>query len=73
MMDLLEKILWPCSKLVAYLHSEKEPMFLLDHGCGGDSTIGLFSRFRGGFNDEPPLDVVFFVRGGIAICGKLRV
>lgn len=47
-------------------------MFLFDRGRGEDSIIDLVLGFRGGFDDEPPLDVVFFVQGGITTCGKLR-
>lgn len=42
-------------------------MFLFDHSWGGESTIGLFLGFREGLEDEPPFNVVFFMRKGMVI------
>lgn len=46
-------------------HRENDPMFLLECGRGGDSTIGHLPEFLGGFKDEPPLDVVLFTQGAM--------
>lgn len=50
---------------MASLHRKKDPMFCLDRVREGDSTIGHLSEFLGGFEDEPPFDVVFLMRGAM--------
>lgn len=54
------------------LQGENEPTFLFDRGRGGESTISLFLGFRRGLDEEPPFDVVFFMRGGMVIYEKPR-
>lgn len=44
---------------------ENDATFLFVQGQDGESTISRFSGFREGLDEDPPLEVVCFMRGGM--------
>lgn len=58
---------------MALQQGEKEAAGLFDHWWGGDSVIGHFPRFRGELDEDPPSDVVLFVREGMILRQKGKI